>query len=220
MNETAARRNLKVLGNSTMSGGSFLDVKVMGECRFNGNVDCQKLKLMGETSVHGNLRMEQMKLTGECIVKGRIDGESLSGQGEIRAGSDLRIEEIKLTGSLSVAGDCEAEEIRLTGALQVDGVLNAESVELSLFGPSRAAEARAGSITIKRKIGGSLMHPGRFSFSAGLIEGDEVELQGTQAGIVRGNRVIIGTDCDIDVVEYRQSLEIHENANVNYRIKL
>ncbi|WP_019910097.1 polymer-forming cytoskeletal protein [Paenibacillus sp. HW567] len=220
MNETAARRNLKILGNSTMSGGSFLDVKVVGECEFHGDVDCGKLKLTGEAWVHGNLRMEKVKLTGECTVKGSIDGESLSGQGEVRAGSDLHIEEIKLAGSLSVAGDCEAEEIRVTGALQVEGVLNAENVELSLYGPSHAAEARAGSIAIKRKIGAALMHPGRPTFTAGLIEGDEVDLQGTQAGIVRGNRVIIGTDCNIDRVEYRESLEIHEKANVNYRIKL
>lgn len=220
MNETAERRNLKILGNSTMSGGSFLDVKVTGECRFNGDVDCGKLKLMGESWVDGNLQMEQMKLTGECTVKGGIDGESLRGQGEVRAGSDLHVEEIKFTGSISVAGDCDAENIHLTGTLQADGVLSAEKIELSLFSPSRAAEVRAGSLAIKRKIGGALMHPGRFSFTAGIIEGDKVEIQGTQAGTVRGNRVIIGKDCTIDTVEYRESLEIHENANVNYRIKL
>ncbi len=222
MNETADRTNQKILGNSTSAGGRFLDVKVTGECTFNGDVDCRKLTLMGETKVNGSLVMENMKLTGECSVKGGIEGESLRGQGEIRAES-VHVEGIKFTGNLSVAGNCDAEEMQISGAVQVDGLLSAETLEISLYGPSRAAEVGGGSVKIKRSLGGALIrpgHPGHLSFAAGLIEGDQVELQGTAAETVRGGRVVIGTGCEIGTVEYRDSLDIHSNAVVRNQVKV
>ncbi|MGN7761884.1 hypothetical protein [Paenibacillus sp. 22594] len=222
MNETEERTNLKVLGNSTSAGGDFLDVKVTGECTFNGDVDCRKFTLMGETEVNGSLVMESMKLTGECAVKGSIEGESMRGQGDIKAAS-IHVEGIKFTGNLSVSGDCDAEDMHISGAFQVDGLLSAETLEISLFGPSRAAEVGGGSIKIKRSLGGKLIrpgHPGSLRFTAGLIEGDHVELQGTTAGTVRGGSVIIGTGCEIETVEYRDFLDIHRNATVRNQVKL
>lgn len=222
MNETANRTNLKILGNSTSAGGRFLEVKVTGECTFHGDVDCRKLTLMGETKVGGSLVMESMKLTGECSVKGGIEGESLRGQGEIRAES-VHVEDIKFTGNLSVSGNCDAEDMQISGAVQIDGLLSAETLELSLFGPSRAAEVGGGSIKIKRSLGGALIRPGhhgQLRFAAGLIEGDHVDLQHTAADTVRGGRVVIGSGCEIGTVEYRDFLDIHPNAVVRNQVKV
>ncbi|MNC40989.1 hypothetical protein D3C81_1673100 [compost metagenome] len=113
--------------------------------------------------------------------------------------------------------------MHISGALQIDGLLSAQTLEVSLFGPGMAAEIGGGRIKIKRSIGGVLIKPGqsgRLRFTAGLIEGDQVELQVTTAGTVRGGNVIIGTGCEIDTVEYSGSLDIHQNAIVRNQVKL
>jgi cytoskeletal protein CcmA (bactofilin family) len=211
------------MGTSASVGGYFQDVKVTGECKFTGDVDCLKFSQTGEITVDGNLRLQNMKITGECEVKGRIDGASLRGQGQLTAGGGLRIEDIKLTGGIMVTGDCEAEQLQLTGIIEVSGLLNAGNLELALFGPCRAEAVGGGSISIKRSLTGALLNTGqgkKMSFTAKLIEGDQIELQSTKAQMVRGRRVIIGTGCEIDTVEYRDLLEIHKSAVVRNPVKV
>lgn len=223
VHDAITRNDLKILGTSTSVGGYFKDVKVTGECKFTGDVDCLKFGQTGEVRVDGNLRMLNMKITGECEVKGRIDGGSLRGQGQLTAGSGLRIEDVKLTGGIMVTGDCEAEQLQLTGIIEVSGLLNAGTLELALFGPCRAGAVGGSSISIKRSRTGALLKPGqgrKMSFKARLIEGDRIELQNTQAQTVRGGRVIIGAGCEIDTVEYRDLLEIHKSAVVKNPVKM
>ncbi|QUL52791.1 hypothetical protein KDC22_20430 [Paenibacillus tritici] len=223
MNPAILRHDLKILGTSSSAGGTFKDVKVTGECTFTGDVDCLKLNQTGEVRVKGNLVVQQIKMTGECEVKGRVDAASLRGQGQLTAGGGLRIEDVKLTGGIRVTGDCEAEQLQLTGVIEVSGLLNAEKLDLALFGPCRADTVGGGSISIKRSRTGALLKPGQaknMSFAARLIEGDQIELQHTQAQTVRGGSVIIGPGCGIDTVEYRDLLEIHKSSTVRNPVQL
>lgn len=49
---------------------------------------------------------------------------------------------------------------------------------------------------------------------ANLIEGDEIELENTEAEVVRGDKIKIGLGCRIGTVEYRSSLQIHPQSEV------
>lgn len=223
VNEAAVRNDLKILGTTTSAGGYFGDVKVTGECKFTGDVDCLKLSLTGETAVAGSLRMDKMKITGEFAVEGNVEGRSLRGQGEIKAAT-TRIDQLDFSGNLEVKGDCEAEELRISGAINVAGLLNAEQLEINMYGPCAAKEVGGSAITIKRSKAGlllNLMKPNpKVLFTAGLIEGDRVDLNYTTADVVRGEHVIIGADCDIHTVEYRSTLELHKNASVKHQVKV
>ncbi|AJS59533.1 hypothetical protein [Paenibacillus sp. IHBB 10380] len=218
------RNDLRIIGTTTSVGGFYQNVSITGECQINGDVDCRRLSLTGEANVAGNLRVEDMKITGECMVNGSLDGLSLRGRGEIQTTSGLRIERIKFTGDLDVLGDCEAEELQLSGAVHVEGLLSADRLNINLFGPSHAREVGGSLIVIKHSKSGKLLNlmklKGKVLFETGLIEGDSVELQHTKANMVRGERVIIGTDCEIQTVEYRDTLEIHKSAIVKHQIKL
>ncbi|WNS44592.1 hypothetical protein [Paenibacillus sp. MMS20-IR301] len=223
MHEAITRNDLKILGTSSSAGGIFKDVKVTGECTFGGDVDCLKFSQTGEVAVNGNLRLQQMKITGECEVKGRVDGASLRGQGQLTAGGGLRIGDIRLTGGIKTGNDCEAEQLQLSGVIEVSGLLNAGKLELSMYGPCSAAAVGGGRISIKRSRTGALLKIGQqhaMTFTARLIEGDELELQATRAETVRGGRIIIGPGCEIETVEYRSTLEIHRNARVRNQVKL
>ncbi|MNR67595.1 hypothetical protein D3C85_1916860 [compost metagenome] len=47
-----------------------------------------------------------------------------------------------------------------------------------------------------------------------VIEGDDIYLENTRAKVVRGNQVVIGPGCEIDLVEYKVLLEKKKGANV------
>jgi cytoskeletal protein CcmA (bactofilin family) len=221
--EAATRNNLKIIGTTNSAGGIFKDVKVTGECHFAGDVDCEKFSLTGNARVAGNLRMTKMKITGEVTLDGNLEGESLRGQGEVKAAS-IRIDDLHINGNLEVNGDCEGEHLHIAGAFNVGGLLSAEQLEISLYGPCKAKEVGGSKLSIKKSKAGKLLHlmkqQPKVLFEAGLIEGDTIELNHTKASIVRGERVFIGADCEIDTVEYRNILEIHKNAVVKHQVKL
>lgn len=224
MSDYTVPQNLKILGDSSSGGGSFLHVKITGDGHFHDSVICRRLSLTGNAKVKGNLQAEKMRITGELAAADTLSGQSLRGTGEIKAGA-VRMEEMDFNGSLVAAGDCEGGKLHIKGAVQIDGLLSADELEISLYGSSRAKEVGGGTITIKRSKAGKLlnllkMNPAGAVFTAGLIEGDTVELHATAADTVRGEHVIIGPDCTIRRIEYRNSLEIHNLAAVQEQVKL
>lgn len=116
------------------------------------------------------------------------------------------------------------ENICIFRALNVTGLLSAEKLEINLYGPCRAKEVGGSILSIKKSKTGrllQLMKPTtKILFEAGVIEGDTIELVNTKASMVRGERVVVGADCEIETVEYRESLEIHTQATVKYQVKV
>ena len=55
---------------------------------------------------------------------------------------------------------------------------------------------------------------------AELIEGEEIDLQATKAGVVRGRNVVIGPGCEIERVEYSGSLMVAPEAKVGEQVKV
>jgi hypothetical protein len=54
---------------------------------------------------------------------------------------------------------------------------------------------------------------------ADTIEGDEIFLENTHARIVRGKKITIGEGCEIEMVEYSESLEVSPKARVKHQKK-
>jgi cytoskeletal protein CcmA (bactofilin family) len=218
------RRDLRMIGETSSSGGRYRNIKLTGESVLTGDVDCIKLSCVGEVTVNGSLRTEQLKITGECDIKGIVQARKIGGRGEIDVLSGVRVEDIKFTGNFEVNGDCEAGSFDVFGAVQIDGLLSAETLEVSMFGPCKAREIGGGTLRVKRSkytVFERLLRPKQVAvLSAQSIEGDVVELEHTNASIVRGNRVKIGAGCEIDRVEYRDKLYIHKSAVVKDKIRL
>lgn len=212
------RPNLRIVGETTSSGGRYNRIRITGECRLLSDVECEKFACTGEASVEGNLRAGELKLTGECEAKGSLDAGSVRGRGELEVSMRMRGESVKFTGNLKVGEDCESGELLVDGGFQVNGLVSAERLELKMYGPCQAREIGGGTITVKRSKASSLIHLFR-SKSPGVlttesIEGDVVDVQHTTAGVVRGNHVTIGTGCHIGRVEYGTTINIHKSAVV------
>ena len=109
-----------------------------------------------------------------------------------------------------VSGGVEAESVHLTGSAVIQGLLNAETVEISASRGIRIGSIGGSSIRIYKPTQVSLLglfHGSVSCAQVGDIEGDDVDLEYTQADVVRGRRVRIGEGCSIGRVEYSESLD-------------
>ncbi|MEK0316490.1 hypothetical protein [Cohnella sp. 56] len=218
------RPDLKMVGTTSSNGGVFGQVKITGECEIRGNLDCERLTCTGEVVVRGQLTVSALKMTGVCEVESGFHSGEIRGAGEVKAQGSLRSEKVKFQGQLAARGDVELGTAELRGAIVCEGLLSAERLELSLFGPSAVHELGGGRLRVRRsRLGAlkSLATPGAAaSLKAALIEGDDVELQHTEAELVRGGDVVIGPGCNIGRVEYRRELRVDASSSVGERVRI
>ncbi|BFH65527.1 hypothetical protein [Paenibacillus azoreducens] len=238
---TTRRGDMKITGNSHSNGGSFDNVKIMGDAVINSDTHCELFKCLGNSEVKGSLHAGNtscngtmkvaetmssgsVKIQGELRVGNELTAESISVTGELAVGGRMSVEKARITGELHVNADCEMEELKVQGSVEVNGMLNAEQVDLKLYGHSRMRELVGGQITVKKHY--SLPLIGKFipgtegALTAETIEGDTIVLENTRAAVVRGRRVMIGGGCRIGLVEYRDEFEQDQGSSVSQSAKI
>ena len=85
----------------------------------------------------------------------------------------------------------------------------AEDVDIRLAGSSKVTSIKAKDIEIR--IGER-----RGELVAETIQGEDVYLEGTRAGLVQGHNVRLGPHCSVHTVE-ADELEVHETATFKER---
>lgn len=240
---------MNIAGSGIIPAGEFNEkITVSGSARFSGSVRCPALSIAGSASGAGNIDCTGVVRTaGSVHLNGAITAQELHISGAFRLDDACVLQQLKSAGAvhfrktlkatqayaegnLRVQEGIEAEELTLRkGVLQCGGLLNAEHIRLELVrGPSSVESIGCGSICVQnvgeRKLGRLLS---LFSHrSAGWlevtesIEGEEIRLEATRAPLVVGDRVTIGRDCVIGLVQYRETVEIHPEAKVERTEKL
>ena len=236
--------NLVINGSGSASGGLYAEVKINGSGRVNGDIQCRGFHANGSSTVEGSLQAELCKVSGSTRIEGGLQADKLVVSGSMKAaggfrGKDARVdgdakfagpvaaEKVVVHGGMKVEGNLEAEEFRCRGNFHVEGLLNAETVDVVLAGSSEAREIGGGLIRVKRPLLANSI--GKFvkgllgvedHLTTDIIEGDELELEATRARIVRGNRITIGPDCEIGLLEYKSELNRNPNSKINEERKM
>ncbi|MDQ6423357.1 hypothetical protein RB620_28400 [Paenibacillus sp. LHD-117] len=216
--------DLRLVGTSEIGGGRFRGLRITGDAKLMGHIYCKSFALTGTATVQGDLEAGKLKFTGEVKVEGSLKGGIFGGMGELRTETGFRGNEVRMSGLLHSGGQIEAEKLDIRGVIEADGVVNAENTTIRLYGPSQAKEIVGGTITVRRSRGlrlKELLQPSaNTGLTAGLIEGDEVYIEFTRADLVRGNRVKVGSGCEIGRIEYRDSLDVHAKSKTGTAVKL
>ncbi|WP_025694195.1 hypothetical protein [Paenibacillus durus] len=183
--------------------------KANGQIRVKGELETIEIEVNGIMNLEGPLRMNTMKLDGILHVDGGIAGESCV-----------------LNGLMTAKGDCELEEFRGVGGFTIEGLLNAGRMDVRLAGAGQAHEigvetlkVRQGDQSLWNRLLGGIIPKLKPVLSAKVIEGDNLDLEYTNADVIRGNHVIIGEGCSAGLVEYRTGLTVHPGAHVGKEVK-
>lgn len=231
-------QDVKVSGAGTIGGGKYRDVKISGagsvsgdiECvsfdtsgasTVNGNIKTKNLGVSGATEIKGNIEAENIKISGGSDIKGDVVTKSIKVSGASKIRGSLHAEEVDISGSVEIKEDCEAEHFKARGGFEIGGLLNAGDIDIAIYGRCRVREIGGEKIDIRRGSGNIIAKVIKYIFIQGerlttsVIEGDDIYLEATTAKIVRGNNVTIGSDCNIELVEYRTKISVAPDAKVN-----
>jgi cytoskeletal protein CcmA (bactofilin family) len=232
--QSEVRHNLTITGNGSSSGGIFRNVKILGDAKVDGDLDCLAFKCTGSALITGNVKSTSCHINGEARLKGNletgrakilgvldIDGSVKTNEmistGETRIRGDLAGEDVTLEGHFSIKGNCEAENLEMKGVLTIGGLLNAGKVELKIYSKCEVKEIggekidiRRGTSSIFKRLIGMFYLPSDFHqgmLQVDTIEGDDIYVEHTSAKAIRGTNVIIGPGCTIGHVEYTNQFQ-------------
>lgn len=238
---------MKIIGDNSASGGRYTDAKIVGNGTINGDIECVTFKSVGDSRIEGSLKAEKLKTTGSIRVQGKttaeevritgdlnLDGDLHAGHCRIRGGvttkGGIRAGDASLMGYVTVKKNCEAELFKAEGQIRIDGLLNADDIEIKTYGASRISEIGGDKIVIRKGTASSLGKMIKFIFvpsswrnatvTANSIEGDDIRLSCARAKVVRGNNVVIENGCDIDLVEYNDTLRVGHGSTVREKRKI
>ncbi|MBU1049534.1 cell shape determination protein CcmA [Candidatus Bipolaricaulota bacterium] len=242
------KKSVSVTGAGVITGGSYSRVSISGAGKIVGDVYAENLTMSGAGRVSGHCEVvlltvsgtgtfdkdviaDEMKVSGVAKVNGQVKVKELKCSGTFKAAESISSEYVKVSGMLHVSGDVEAEIFRASGGFDVGGLLSADRIEIHPGGRCRAQEIGGAKIDIRRygsreRAGllDSLLRALSSSWGgdveAALIEGDEIYLENTRADVVRGKQIQIGPDCKIGLIEYSESLKIHDDSEVQKQNKI
>ncbi|KHF35072.1 hypothetical protein CM49_02659 [Paenibacillus sp. P1XP2] len=230
------RTEMSISGIGRSQGGLYSHVRLDGMVKINGDTDCLSFDSNGTLTLEGALQSEAVTVNGTATVEGRVnanrmmlDGlvtfkdqavchESLTANGRLSIAGGLIGEKVEIFGSLKTRGGVQCEWFHVHGGFNVGGLLNAGMIDIKLSMPSKVNEIGGDTISVKRFKKVSVLEQVVPAFSARLqaqvIEGDEIDLEYTEANIVRGNVVRIGKGCKIGRVEYKDRLIREDDATI------
>jgi cytoskeletal protein CcmA (bactofilin family) len=223
-------KELKTAGSCRVAGDVKAELmKTAGSCAIEGDVQAEEIKIAGTQTVEGSLRAKEITSAGSLRVSEDVEAEKFLSRGGFEIGGLLSAEEVKIElggGKVMEVGGTRIEvrqrgrpfwgwrreprrvQIHVQRGLEDLG----ETLESVFEDLGRLGEE------VSRAVGESLGYSwagrGAGFLEVDSIEGDEIFLESTKARVVRGKKIQIGEGCEIESVEYSESLDIAPGAQV------
>ncbi|MCS6903353.1 MAG: polymer-forming cytoskeletal protein [Candidatus Bipolaricaulota bacterium] len=222
-------KELKTAGSCRVSGDVRAErMRTVGSCIVEGDVYADEINVAGTQVVECSVKAKGITSAGLLKVTNDVEAEKFLSRGGFEIGGLLSAEEIKIElggGKVTEIGGTRIEVRRRGRAFW--GWRREPRVHLYLE-RGRGSEGLLESIfeelgqigeEVERAVSESLGHTFGWSRGSGYleaetIEGDEIFLENTKARAVRGKKIQIGEGCEIESVEYSESLEIAPGAQV------
>lgn len=222
-------RDLKIYGQGSTSGGKFKNVIIKGSGQIKGDMECNNLKIYGDGQFDDNLKVEDtINIKGKTEFNGEIKAKKFKIQGEVQVKGEIFADDTSITGNITTDNDFNAETFTSEGGFTINGLLNADQIKINIYWPCKVHEIGCSEIKVKKDVKMSflglkdMIKPvcSNKILTADIIEGDLIYLENTNAKIVRGNNVTIGTGCKIELVEYKESFKKDEKSIVDKNNKI
>ncbi|MGL4799812.1 MAG: polymer-forming cytoskeletal protein [Cellulosilyticaceae bacterium] len=236
------KRNLNINGSGSYPGGEFDRVSIAGSGKITGDLKCEKFSTAGSSKVEGNIVCDRFSVAGSSKIEGNVKGRKIEINGSCKIVGGIEGEEARICGSATIEGgakvgklgiygsvaigqDIEAEELCIKGMLKHEAFINAEKVIIdSSMNTGRSLtfnEIGASHVSMNKEENGGFWKKvviflnGKAGRIVGnVIEADYIQIEAATIGIIRGGHVEIGPECEIETVEYTESITIHETARV------
>lgn len=223
---------MKISGSSKIPSGEYEGISASGSTRLFGLIKCTSF------STSGRLRGEDIECSEDFKSSGRVSLNSINAKnikasgtflcsGDISASVKIRctgkfkcngaVEAsfFQTTGSARIGKDIKAQKLESKGALDSDGAIIAN--EISVCANLSAKSLIGGKISVSVNKTRKPFKKLRILRNARIdscIEGDEISVEYITCPKVTGRVVKIGDGCEIDTVEYSESIELSKRAKI------
>ncbi|MFJ6209691.1 hypothetical protein [Lysinibacillus sp. NPDC092081] len=204
----------------------------------NGNIkdlasDCDQLNIRGFVTLHQEVRVKKISTHGHSSFHSRVEAQILNSTGsctikgfceinEIKSGGSLnmrngQVTQLNSSGKLTIEQNLEVETVDATGIVKATEIL-AKHFHLKMSGESKIGELIADEICIEKdKI--SVLPLLKKKLICHCIKGRNVRLSYTNAEIVEGDVVVVGSNCSVKALYYTDSYSIAPNAKVQQVVR-
>lgn len=219
--------NITISGSGNINGDiNALNVKISGSAHFYGDVSSDSVTVSGSAKFDSHINTSRFLSSGSSRINGHLHCHEVTSNGSLSCKQDIRAEEIKNNGSMHVNGDVEAESFNTSGGFHIKGLLNASKINVNMSGRCFVHEIGGDQITVRysrlnilstliRSLADQFGYADSWRLRSEQIEATDVSLEWSKVGIVRGNRVNIGPGCNIGLIEYTETVNIHPKAIVD-----
>lgn len=242
--------DMTISGSGQIAAGEYDRVRTSGSGRLNGFVRCSSFHSSGSASGEEIECKNEFQTSGSSRFSKGVKAESIATSGSFVCGGDITVKKgmncsggmesggsikcgtLAASGSLSVKGDIEAETVKIDGRVNCDGLLNAEEITIKFKSGSKIRNIGGSKIVIyehsnlekrvRLPLFSSLMKKGGGDSLCveESIEGDSIALEGVAVQRVSGRVVAIGDRCEIELVQYSETVEVSPNAKVGRTEKI
>ncbi len=225
--------NLTVFADATIHGGTYNKVRVFGSADVLGDLTAQSMKVFGAAEYKGKCHIDTLKLYGACEFEEYVEVKYLNIKGACEFNDDVKVDLLKIYGAVefnktifrcnevkvygqATVSNLEADYIYINGHVDCSEQLNGEKIEIATHQGSKIKEMVGTNITVKpnRKWFVHVKSNTSKEVEIDTIEGDEIYLENVVSKAVRGNKITIGPNCKIDLVEYHESCNIKDENGV------
>lgn len=209
--------NLRVIGESTLTDGIYNNINIVGICNIYGSIESNRTKVIGELKIKKNLNSKFIKIIGTLDVDEncKIDEANILGSVKVKQNFNCNI--LNLNGVLSINNDCNAENAIIHGVIEIKGLFNVDSIEFKSKCESTINEIGGKKLTVKKPITG--IFNDKVILNAKTIEFDEIDIDFVKADVIRGKSINIGSHCEINKIEYSNSLNVKDGAKILEKYK-
>jgi len=224
--------DVKISGTGLISGGDYNKVSISGSAKINGDVKAQEVHNSGTLEAIGNINSKLVHSSGSMKVEGNLEADLVESSGSLKVSGKMAVKDLEASGSvngdllqgntvnvsggLKFAKDVTVKSFSSAGGLEIGGTLNADKIKISINSESKIGSIKGKHIEVKRLLD-IIFRNSRLNTDK--IEGDEVSLENVNAKFVKGRTVKLGPNCNIDVVEYKETISVDSGAKVGKQEK-
>lgn len=208
---------LKVIGSNHFKEQQELtEISISGVATFHQDVQAETFHILGRCKLKAAVQAEQFVNKGSCSVNGKLTCDKLVNVGKGSFGI-IDADSIESSGSLEATNSILCRTFQSKGYLKLRGGLIGERVSIDISAPSEVDEIKGTDEVTIKSVRLTLLNVKsliRRKLITKAIHGKQVYLELTEAEQVHGEVVNIGSNCKVNEVFYKETLDVHPSSIV------
>lgn len=198
-------RDLKIEGFGSSYGGEYNKVKLEGMATIKDNLKCVSFSSEGMCKCEGELIADDIRTEGTFKIKGNVRAKKISVEGIARfIDSCVNADQVYTEGVIQCY-ELSADNIKIDGVCRAD----------KMFGESIEINPKVG-----KRTGFFDLFSSSYASDVRLIECTELNADELSADIIRASKVKLGKHCEVNILEYSETIDIHPEAKIKKLIKV